>query len=751
VTAQARYIEDFIQIQPGTLHAAVVRSLYPHARIVSVNTRLAAEQPGVFAVLTGADLAQTLGDRMWSGPAFSDQPILAVERVRYVGEPVAVVVAATRALARSAADVVQVHCEEQPAVHDARWALEPGSPLVHEMLRPSHVFKDLAHLAGQSGTNLCYEFHLRRGDVETAFGDAAHVVDVSYTSPPVSHAALELHGALAWMEDETLQLVSATQTPSYVRETLASILQLPLHRVRVSVPYLGGGFGAKMYDRLEPLVGVLAWLLERPVAMQLSREEVFVITSKHGVSERMRMAAAADGMLLAARADVVWDTGAYADIGPRITSKSGMVAAGPYRTPNVSIESRLVYTHKVSAGPFRGFGVPQMIWAHESAIDELARTAGRDPYYFRRQNLLREGELFATGTPMHSAAVVECLDRVADAVRWKQDLPGGDERYALGKGIAVGVKAVLTPTISGAVVHLNADASATILSNTVEMGQGSDTILPQIVADVLGLEAARVSIVHPDTAVAPYDTITAGSRSTYHMGNAVRLAATRIRNQLYETAARELECAVEDLELHAAYVHLRGTPGTGLSIAEIFDRRLGSQGTTLTGEVTYQTHWVPFDKQTGQSPSVTEHWFASATAVTIRVDRLTGRIRILTLAVAGDVGRAINPALCRQQLEGAAIMGIGQALFEEMVFDQGQLTNGTMLDYQLPSLLDLPDELVAIVVEDPHRSGPYGAKGVGETGILTVAPAVGNALADATGIRLRSLPLTPERVLMGLS
>jgi CO/xanthine dehydrogenase Mo-binding subunit len=751
VKAQARYVEDFIQIQPDSLHAVVVRSLYPHARIARVNTRLAAEQPGVFAALTGADLAQALGNRMWSGPAFSDQPILAVERVRYVGEPVAVVVAATRALARSAADLVQVQCEEQPSIDDARQALEPGSPLVHEMLRPSHVFKDLAHLAGQSGTNLCYEFHLRRGDVETAFRDAAHVVDASYTSPPVSHAAMEVHAALAWMEDGTLRLVSATQTPSYVREALASILQLPLHRVRVSVPYLGGGFGAKMYDRLEPLVGVLAWLLERPVAMQLSREEVFVITSKHGVSERMKMAAAADGTLLAAEADVVWDTGAYADIGPRIASKSGMVAAGPYRTPNVSIESRLVYTHKVSAGPFRGFGVPQMIWAHESAIDELARAAGRDPYECRRQNLLREGELFATCTPMHSAAVVECLDRVADAVGWQRDLPRGDGRYAFGKGIAVGVKAVLTPTISGAVVHLNSDATATILSNTVEMGQGSNTILPQIVAEVLGMEASRVSIVHPDTAVAPYDTITAGSRSTYHMGNAVRLAATRVRDQLYETAARELECSTEDLELHDAHVHLRGTPGTGLSIPEIFDRRLGSQGTTLTGEVTYQTHWVPFDKETGHSPSVTEHWFASATAVTIRVDRLTGRIHILTLAVAGDVGRAINPALCKQQLEGAAIMGIGQALFEEMLFDQGQLTNGTMLDYQLPSLLDLPDELVAIVVEDPHRAGPYGAKGVGETGILTISPAVGNALADATGVRVRSLPLTPERVLTGLT
>jgi CO/xanthine dehydrogenase Mo-binding subunit len=749
VTAQARYVED--NIRPGTLHAAVVRSLYPHARIVSVDARVAAEQTGVVTVLSGADLVRSFGERVWSGPAFADQPILAVERVRYIGEPVAVVVAATRANALDAAELVRIQYEELPSIHDARLALEPGSPVVHEVLRPAHVFKDLAHLAGQSGTNLCYEFHLRRGDAETAMQDATHVVDEVYTSPPVSHVAMELHGALAWIEDETLHIVSATQTPSYVREALAAILDLPLHRVRVRVPYLGGGFGAKMYDRLEPLVGVLAWLLMRPVAMQLSREEVFVITSKHGVSERMRMGAAADGTLLAADADVVWDTGAYADIGPRIASKSGMVAAGPYRTPNVRIDSRLVYTHKVSAGPFRGFGVPQVIWAHESAVDELARAQGRDPYEFRRQNLLREGELFATGTPMHSAAVLECMDQAAQAVHWRDALPAGNARYAYGKGVAVGVKAVITPTISGAVVLLNADASASVLSSTVEMGQGSDTIMPQIVAEVLGLPAARVSMVHPDSAVTPYDTITAGSRSTYHMGNAVRLAATRIRDQLFETVARELECSIDDLEVRNGRVHLRGNPGRGLSIPEVFDRRLGSRGTTLTGEVTYQTQWVPFDKATGQSPSVTEHWFAAATAVTLRVDRWTGRIHILKMAVAGDVGRAINPVLCKQQLAGAAIMGIGQAFFEEMVFDQGQLTNGTLLDYQLPSLLDMPDELVTIVVEDPHRTGPFGAKGVGETGLLTTTPAIANALADATGIRLRSLPLTPERVLMSQS
>jgi CO/xanthine dehydrogenase Mo-binding subunit len=753
VSGRARYVGDYTL--PGALHAAVTRSLYPNARLTHVDTGAARETPGVADVLTGADLRQLLGDRLQSGPAFADQPLLADGRVRYVGEPIAVVVADSRATAQQAASTVEAHYEELPAVHDARAASEPGSPLVHDIFRPAQVFRDLAHLAGRSDTNVCYEFHLRRGDTEAAFREATHIVDATYFSPPVSQAAIEPHGTLAWVEDDALQVLSATQTPSYVREALASILDLPLHRIRVRVPYLGGGFGAKMYDRLEPLVGFLAWRLRRPVRMVLTREEVFLITSKHGVSEHVRLGASGEGALVAIDADVVWDTGAYADIGPRIASKSGMTAPGPYRTPNVSVESRLVYTNKVSAGPYRGFGVPQMIWAHESAVDELARAQGRDPYEFRRQNLLREGDLFATGTPMHSAGLIECLDRVAEAVDWRElPLPLGEgrgegpaqERYAYGKGIAVGLKAVITPTTSGAIVQLNSDGSATVLSSTVEMGQGSDTILPQIVAEVLSLPAEKVAIVHPDTAVTPYDTITAGSRSTYHMGNAVRLAAEHVREQLFETAASALECSIEDLELRAGRAQVRGNPSAGLTIPEIFDRRFGSRGTTLCGESTYQTQWTPFDKETGQSPAVTEHWFASATAAELFVDRWTGRIQLERVAVAGDVGKAINPDHCQQQLRGAAIMGIGQALFDEMVFDEGQLLNGTFLDYQLPSFLDLPKELIAIVVEQPHRSGPFGAKGVGETGILTLTPAIANAVADATGVRLRSLPLTPERV-----
>jgi CO/xanthine dehydrogenase Mo-binding subunit len=504
-----------------------------------------------------------------------------------------------------------------------------------------------------------------------------------------------------------------------------------------------------MYDRLEPLVAVLAWRLQRPLRFTLTREEAFVLTTRHGVAVTFRIGADHDGEISALHADVRYDTGAYADIGPRIAAKSGLVATGPYAAPAAGIVSRCVYTNKPSAGPFRGFGVPQVVWAHERMVDDLARELDRDPCEFRRANLLREGDEHPVGTVMHSANLVECLDRVAAALDWETPLPEGDGRIAPGRGVAVALKAVLAPTIAGALIQLNDDASATVVVSTVDMGQGSDTILGQIAAEVLAIAPERVRVVDTDTDVSPYDTITAGSRTTYHMGNAVRLAAERVREQLFEIAALVLDEDSTTLELREGGVSRDAGDGPALSIQELFLAHFGARGTTITGEATFQTTWVPFDHD-GQSAQVAEHWFAGAVGAEISVDRLTGRVTVEHLAVAADVGRAINPRLVRQQLEGAAIMGIGHALFDELVFDEGRPVNTSLLDYQVPSVRDVPRRLTPIIVEDPHRSGPFGAKGVGETGILALAPAIGNAIRDALGIRLCRLPMTPESILAAL-
>jgi CO/xanthine dehydrogenase Mo-binding subunit len=392
--------------------------------------------------------------------------------------------------------------------------------------------------------------------------------------------------------------------------------------------------------------------------------------------------------------------------------KAGMVAAGPYRVHDLHVRSRCIYTNKPSAGPFRGFGVPQVTWSHESLVDELARSRGEDPAAFRRRNLLREGDVGPVGTAMHSADFLGCLDAVTAAIGWDRPLERPDGRYARGRGVAVGIKAVLTPTISNAVLQLNQDGTATLLISTVDMGQGSDTIMPQIVAEVLRLPAAAVRVVNADTDVTPYDTITAGSRSTYHTGNAVRLVAEKMRERLLDVAAAQTSTRRNRLSLVPGGV-LDARTGEVTPIADVLVRHFGARGTTLTEQADFTTEWAPYDKATGRSEKVTEHWFAGAVAVQLLVDRATGRLTIEHLASAGDVGRVINPTMVEQQLSGAAIMGLGHAVFDEMVFDQGQLVNGTLLDYQLPSVRDMPHKVTSVIVESPHRTARSGRRAWG--------------------------------------
>jgi len=748
VTGTATYVPNLDR--PGMAHAVLVRSTRPHARILRIDTAAARALPGVVAVVTGADVSRLPGVDPWLGPAFRDQPVLAIDRARFVGEPVAAVVALDRETAIEAADRVLVEYEDLPAVFDVVEAAAPGAPLVHEELRPSKAFADLAHLAGRAATNVCYHYKLRRGDVAAAFRAAARVFEDTFTSPPVQHVPLETHCTLAWVEDGGLVVWSTTQTPSFVRQELAGMLGLPLNRVRVRVPYLGGGYGAKMYDKLEPVTALLAWVTRRPVRTILTREEEFVTTTKHGVVARIRSAWSRDAELTAMQAEVFWDTGAYADIGPRIAGKSGMAALGPYRIPNARIDSYCVYTHKPPAGAYRGFGVPQMVWAHESHLGRVARELGQDPVDLRRRLLLGEGDAYVTGAPIRSEGIRPCLERVAAELAQGPVGRSDDGRRARGAGVACAMKAVLTPSISGAVVQMSSDASATVLTSTVEMGQGAETILAQIVAEELAVPVDHVRIVQPDTDVTPYDTITAGSRSTYHMGNAVRLAAGEVRRQLLAAAADRLEAHPGDLDLVGGAVVVRGVPDRRLAIPEVFLARFGSRGTTMVGEAVFQTRAVPADPDTGQSERTTEHWFPSAAGAVVEVDRTTGRVRVVKLVVAADVGRAINPRHCRQQIAGAALMGLGHALFEQMVFDEGQLVNGTLIDYPVPSILDMPDELVPILVEVPHPGGPFGAKGVGESGLLAVSPAIANAVEAAVGVRIRDLPITPEKVLRAL-
>jgi CO/xanthine dehydrogenase Mo-binding subunit len=556
---------------------------------------------------------------------------------------------------------------------------------------------------------------------------------------------------LAYLDEaQRINIWSASQTPSYVRTEISNTFGVPMNRVRVRIPYLGGGYGAKLYAKLEPLVTVLALITKKPVRYALTREEEFLTITKHKVIAKIRTSIK-NGAITGRKCEVYWDTGAYAEIGPRIVHKSGYTSAGPYRIPNVWIDSYCIYTNHVPAGAFRGFGVPQVIWAYDSQTDMVARAIGADPVEFRMRYALNEGEAFATGTPVRSFGVKQALREAAKAVEFSKPSERLSSTKLRGKGVACGVKAVLTPSISGAIVIMNADGTVNVLSSTVEMGQGSETMMGQIVAEELGVSFDKVHIVQPDTDITPYDTITAGSRSTYHMGNAVRMAAGKVKAVLCEAVGKKLEVNPDDLVMQNNRVHVRGSEERGMSIGDAFLVKFGSAGTTITGEAICQPEAIPMDPETGQSEKCTEFWFPSATSAEVEVDTETGKVKLLQFYSVGDTGTAINPRHCEQQLLGSAITHLGLTLFEEMIFDEGQLVNGSLLDYQIASFKDLPDSFRPIIVQVPHETGPFGAKGVGETGTLTVSAAIANAIEDATGVRIRDLPITPERLLRALA
>ena len=414
VTGRALHVGNIEM--PGMLHVAVLRSPYAHARICRIEKSKAEALDGVAVVLTGVEIARMPGIDPHFGPAFRDQPILAVERACYIGDPVVAVAAVDRRTAEDALQLVEVDYEALPAVHDVLQAAEPGSPLVHEQHRPAKAFADLAHVKAGQQSNICYHFKLRTGDVDRAFAEADRVFEDTFSSPPAQHMPMEPHVTLAYFDEhERLNIWTASQSPSYVRTEISATFGIPMNRIRVRVPYIGGGYGAKLYAKLEPLCTVLALITKRPVRYALTREEEFLTITKHKVVTKIKTAIK-DGAITARKCEVYWDTGAYAEIGPRIGHKSGYTSAGPYRIPNVWIDSYCVYTNKVPAGAFRGFGVPQVIWAYDSQTDIVARALGIDPVEFRLHPALDEGERFATGTVVRSFGIKEAIRQAARGI-----------------------------------------------------------------------------------------------------------------------------------------------------------------------------------------------------------------------------------------------------------------------------------------------------------------------------------------------
>src|SRR6185295_16946471 len=455
------------------------------------------------------------------------------------------------------------------------------------------------------------------------------------------------------------------------RIEIARLLGWPENRIRVRVPFLGGGFGAKLYIKLEALVSVLSLLTKKPVKISLTMEEQFFTITKHASTFRIKSGVTKDGRIVARDCEVWWNGGAYADIGPRVTQKSGFTAPGPYDVQDVAIDSYALYTNLLPAGALRGFGIPQLVWAYESHTDLIARELGIDPVEFRRKNLLREGRPQATGTLMKDAAIEKVLDRTAALMNWSEPFDRGSGTLRRGRGIAIGFKACIANTTSLAAVNINADGSVTVYTSCVDMGQGSDTAMAQIAAEVLHVATESVTVVHSDTDVTPFDMATLGSRSLFHSGNAVKLAA--------EDALQKMVQLRKELNL---------SPDT--PVADVFRKKYGMRAGSVTGAGSFIPPYTPPDEN-GQTDNATPFWMVGASGVELEVDTETGKVRLTRLVNVADVGTPINPRIVETQLSGGAIMQLGFTLFEKMLFDrEGQLRNASLAEYKIPGLLDVP-------------------------------------------------------------
>lgn len=733
VTGQARYISDLVV--PGMLEARILRSPLTHARITRIDVSGALAVPGVVAVVTGEDLGDI---DPYYGVAYKDQPILAMARVRYEGEPVAAVAAIDALAAEEAVERIEVEYDELPEVTTLDESLAEGAPLVHEHLRPSGHFRDLRSLRPVAGTNICHHYHYQRGDGKRGLEEAEVIVEDEYTFPSVQHVSLESFVAIARWDGDLLTVWAGTQHPFPVRKELAEIFGLGQHQVRVVVPLIGGAFGQKCYTKIEPLAAVLARRAGQPVRVSLSLSDAFRTLRRHPARIWIRTGAMRDGTLVGREARLWLETGAYADVGPRVTNKAGYRTIGPYRWRHLEVDAYTVYTNRVPAGAFRGYGGPQASWAGESQLDHLAEILGMDPFELRARNLLNRGEEYSPGDTLLDGDLRQSLQAAATVVEWTRPAPRGR-----GKGIAIAIKdGGGTHTVSTSVVRLHADGTASVYAGSVEVGQGPRTVMAQIAAEALALPPERVTVHEPDTGTTPYDQGTSASRSTTLMGYAVSQAAHDVRAQLVEIAQRLFEAPADIIALRdgAAWAGPRSA-----SYAELLVHHFGMSGGELVGRGTFRPGVFE-----GPLGGATTFWEGGAGAAEVEVDEETGEVRVTRYATVADVGRAINPVLCECQDEGAAMQGLGHTLFEEMVFERGQLLTTSLIDYRVPLMSDLPDEFASRLVENADGPGPYGAKGVGESGIIAPGPAVASAVSAAVGLRMRELPLTPERVWQAL-
>jgi len=728
------YAADFTM--PNMLHAKVLRSDRPHARIARLDVQAARSLPGVVCVLTGEDVkgaklnTDMPGQTGREARAGSDAPVLALDTVRYVGEPIALVAAESLATAEEALERIEIDYEDLPAVLDPEEAMKPGAPILFEP------------------NNAVSRYTIRKGDLDRGMAEADLVVENTFRVPFVEHAYLEPDGGVAWMDEQgVINIRVCTQVVEHFR-SIARALGLPQNRVRIRGTMVGGGFGSKEDVTVEIFLAFLVRETGRPVKLVYTREEAFAATSKrHPFTITHRTGVKRDGRITASQVKMVADSGAYPYLTPYVLLYATGMATGPYKIDNVHVDSVAAATNQTFTSAFRGFGGPQAAVAYEQQMDEIARALEMDPLEIRRVNYMRTGDTTCTGQAIASAVwSEECATRALHALG---DREKGSSTLKVGRGLASTLQSYGRITwfhdTSRAWVGIEQDGTVVLRCGVPDIGAGQANSICQIAAEILGVPLDRVTFYATDSAVTPLAGTSTATRQLYMSGNAVCMAAGAVRTRLIERAAKDLGVSEEKIVLEDSKATVAGESDRCIELTELV-RICASEGIELSHLAQFN---APFsdgiDPETGQGDIWPDFTFGAA-AVEVAVDVETGQIELLKSAACHDVGRSINPAAVEGQIAGGNHQGLGYALMEDFVLEDGRIKTPSLAEYLIPTTVDFPTTRV-IILESGTGVGPFGAKGIGEPALTPAAPAVANAVADALGVRITSLPLTPERVL----
>ena len=757
VTGAAKYVGDMKW--PRMLYAKCVKSPYAHAKIVSIDISAAKALKGVHDVITG-DYYTKRG-----GLYLEDKNFLAVNTVKFCGEPVVAVAAETPEIAEAACELVKVEYEPLPVINNPMEGMAKDAVLIHPEL---HTYKVVPIFHPQAHTNISHHHIIRKGDADAAFKyaeehpDEYYITEHEYHVPHVQHTPIENHIAVAQYEpDGKCTVWASCQSPYAVRQALSATFDIPLNKMRIISPYVGGGFGAKAGTTIEGIIIPLAMHSKgRPVMMEYTREEEFVNSYvRQGLYTKIKTAVRkSDGKFLAVQNNFYWDGGAYTEYGVNIVKASGFASTGPYEFDNVKTDAYCVYTNNPVGGPYRGFGMCEIHFGIEQNIDEVAKEIGMDPIEIRRVNGLAPGKSTGTGEIMKSCGFLEALDQVAEAIQYDKpcDPPSGPHKVR-GKGIAGGWKSPSQPTNAGsaAIIRMNEDGTFFLMTSGHDIGQGSDTALTQIAAEVLCCDPSKFTIRTGDTDHTPYEWQTVASRITYCAGNAIKLAAEDLKAKLLDLAQIKLGYIKRELYLEDGWIINRNHPESRMPMSDLalglaFEDGSGYGGPAIgVGTFTLPNN-INYDPATGYSPKPAAFWTTAVAGAEVEVDTETGIIEVKKMVESCDPGHIVNPELYKAQVEGGMMQALGTVLFEELKLKDGKVLNKSFVDYKIPTIDNAPETFIAMGVEHPEETGPYGARGIGEPAMVPGAPAIANAIYNATGCRFTEMPITPERMLKAL-